>query len=671
MDFTIFWNRFFRYLHDRGSVLLSSGTSNVIGGTRKDMVKTINKKSNEKMVPARSNPFVLRESYCDDLNESSGTDGEDEDTDLSGFIVDDDVDLSFYGSADELSPDSELDRRNRTRQRTVVKPNSRRRLVRGSRNVESGRRKDTDTALSKAFDSMSLGVGALEDDRNASRTKTLEVVDLMSSPVTRAVAQELDEESEQDETPEQSSEHPFSKVGALRPNPTTLIRGDQPLPSKSRTQPSDHEHQTKQEETAERPVTPPATPSKSPSKSLLRSPTKLLSPSKRTVQAPNFLHRQSIDAFWDHNTVNEWHDTNSPKRAPLLSPRKNPLARFVLEAHDDIEEPSDADHSQPTTTSQDAFDDSTDSLPSPSESPSKSRSPSKVSALKSEQARIREEKKARLAAKKAFDSTKEGLALSLLQALDQYVTESKITTMSASTGGIKVIWSKTLRSTAGRANWKRTITKPSGSPIKGDPNSTSVERQQGVVVQHFASIELAEKIIDRPERLVNTLAHEFCHLANFMVSGVRDQPHGESFKHWGKKVTSWLRSPNAKQAPGWQAEWSLAEVTTKHSYVVETKYLWVCTGRPANKQKQTLTMKMLDIEAEDEEGCGAEYGRHSKSIDVEKQRCGRCKGFLVQVRPTPRAAASPKKSPFKKRVASKESGVTSLEKLVEVIELSD
>lgn len=67
-----------------------------------------------------------------------------------------------------------------------------------------------------------------------------------------------------------------------------------------------------------------------------------------------------------------------------------------------------------------------------------------------------------------------------------------------------------------------------------------------------------------------------------------------------------------------------------------------------------------------------EYGRHSKSIDIEKQRCGRCKGFLMQVRPTPRAvAASPKKSPVKKRVASKESGVTSLEKLIEVIELSD
>jgi SprT-like zinc ribbon domain len=39
---------------------------------------------------------------------------------------------------------------------------------------------------------------------------------------------------------------------------------------------------------------------------------------------------------------------------------------------------------------------------------------------------------------------------------------------------------------------------------------------------------------------------------------------------------------------------------------------------------------------EEEEGCGTEYGRHSKSIDPAKQRCGRCRGVLRQVRPRPR-----------------------------------
>lgn len=33
------------------------------------------------------------------------------------------------------------------------------------------------------------------------------------------------------------------------------------------------------------------------------------------------------------------------------------------------------------------------------------------------------------------------------------------------------------------------------------------------------------------------------------------------------------------------------------------------------------------------EGCGMEYGRHSRSIDPARQKCSRCKGSLVQVKP--------------------------------------
>lgn len=34
------------------------------------------------------------------------------------------------------------------------------------------------------------------------------------------------------------------------------------------------------------------------------------------------------------------------------------------------------------------------------------------------------------------------------------------------------------------------------------------------------------------ERLVNVLAHEYCHLANFMISGIKNNPHGKEFKEW-------------------------------------------------------------------------------------------------------------------------------------------
>ena len=640
-------------------------------------------KARRKGQPQISNPYILKEAHCEDLNESSGTDGEDEDTDLSGFIVDDNADLSACGSAqEEPSLESETQRRPRRRQMALpAEARPQRRLVRGRREQNQVLLdEDDDQDLAKAFDGMNLGNRTLEKEKNIAKRKNLEVIDLTSSPVQLATQPPAGEEAEQDDQElDLTSLDPFPRFStALKLHPPNKYQ-PQLLPSKTGPLLSSTKRPSRKEVEIVQPATPPATPPQSPSKTKLKSPSKLLSPSKHKTEAPRSPHRQSMDAFWDHNVINEWHDTVSPKKAPTLSPRKNPLARFNLFASDDIESSSDIDSSQPTmNSSQDPFDESTDSLPSPSESPSKTRSPSKVSALKAEQARIREEKRAKLAAKKKFDSEKEKMALDLLLALDRHVTDSKISTMSASTGGIQVLWSKTLRSTAGRANWKRTVTKPSGSPVKGDLNSQTIERQPGVIVQHFASIELAEKIIDRPERLVNTLAHEFCHLANFMVSGIRDQPHGESFKRWGKKVTSWLHSSAAKRAIGWREEWMLAEVTTKHSYVVETKYLWVCSGRPAERQKQTLAMRMLNIKAEDEDGCGAEYGRHSKSIDIEKQRCGRCKGFLVQVRPTPRLS-SPRKSPVKnalRRVreesgSGSSSGVEGLEKLMAIVELSD
>ena len=56
-------------------------------------------------------------------------------------------------------------------------------------------------------------------------------------------------------------------------------------------------------------------------------------------------------------------------------------------------------------------------------------------------------------------------------------------------------------------------------------------------------------------------------------------------------------------------------MTTKHDYDISYKYAWECL----NGQ------------------CGLVYERHSRSIDVKKQGCGKCKGRLVQVRPVPRS----------------------------------
>lgn len=193
--------------------------------------------------------------------------------------------------------------------------------------------------------------------------------------------------------------------------------------------------------------------------------------------------------------------------------------------------------------------------------------------------------------KKAFQATKQIRAMDFLMELDTEITSGKIAELAQSTGGVKLVWTKKLNTTAGRANWKR---------------ETILARQSGcsepvtMSYKHHVSIELAEKVIDNEHRLFNVLAHEFCHLANFMINGITNSPHGKEFKVWAAKCSDKF----SKQG---------IHVTTKHSYEIDFKYIWECTA------------------------CGSEYKRHSKSINLQKHRCGCCKSLLKQIKPIPRA----------------------------------
>ncbi|GAB7356342.1 hypothetical protein MBLNU459_g7133t1 [Dothideomycetes sp. NU459] len=287
------------------------------------------------------------------------------------------------------------------------------------------------------------------------------------------------------------------------------------------------------------PERPATPPPSSPSKS------KLVSPSKKKAHIPAPPHRPSIDTFWNVHAVNDWHDQYSPKKL-LMSPKKKAILRE--------EEP--------------------DSLPS---SPRKSQSPTKRT-------------RAEVEAKKGFESQKLHICEAFLAELDREVTGGKIFELSSLTGGVKFVWSKTLNSTAGRACWRRETIK-----------ERSLDGTTATTYRHHASIELAEKVIDNEERLVNVLAHEFCHLANFMISGIKDQPHGHQFKVWAAKTTKAFGHRGIR-------------VTTKHSYQIDYKYIWTCSNQD----------------------CGREFGRHSKSIDPDKSSCGVCRGKLAQTKPVPR-----------------------------------
>ncbi|EXJ85787.1 hypothetical protein A1O1_06155 [Capronia coronata CBS 617.96] len=623
---------------------------------------------------AYASRFVLTEARCnDDSGDSMGEEDENEDTDLSGFIVDDNAELSYHeSSSPESDQDTVVSRRglshNTASHRRLQRGSpTRRRLdfdvAEGESDSESGRENRSAEKLSKALQHMCLN----NDGKDEERKREIEVIDLTSSPVaTPAVDLNTrpghEPESEQDEKPSSPkrlprNSTPFEDLDTfLKLNPPlskpSLLLPPKVMPVQSTVETGGEEGKGQKrsggvDEPGAEFKTPPTTPPRSPSK--LKSPSKLLSPSKRQT-VPQSPHRQSMDAFWDHNVVNEWNDTFSPKKAPATSPSKRLFAPFTIFSDLDSDSNSDPEEERESQGERDHKTyESFESLPSPcfsSSSPGKTRarskSPSKTSPEKEEKKRLLEEKRAAAARKKEFDARKGQMAMDLLRELDTHVAGSRLAELSSSTGGVKIIWSKTLRSTAGRANWKRTVTKTSGSPVKGAEDENRAAAGPGVQIQHFASIELAEKIIDRDERLVNTLAHEFCHLANFMVSNVRDQPHGPSFKQWAARVTSHLRQSTGVPV------WRQVQVTTKHSYTIDHKYLWVCAGRDRTPVMDFLNLSpgAVGVGA----GCGAEYGRHSRSIDPDKHRCGKCKGKLVQVRPKPRAtvAAGARTSPRKK-----------------------
>ena len=180
-----------------------------------------------------------------------------------------------------------------------------------------------------------------------------------------------------------------------------------------------------------------------------------------------------------------------------------------------------------------------------------------------------------------FNVEKVYTAKEFFRELDKKLTGGQIGDLTACTGGVKILWNKRLTKTAGLADCKRGLY-PS------------------------ATIELSEKIIDDQERLLNTVAHEFCHVANTLIDG--DYSHGSGFKKWGEKCEVAFKDRGIR-------------VKTTHDYSSKFEYIWTCTNQE----------------------CGKEVGYHSKEHDPEKDGCRRCGGDLVQTNPVARVLKSRRK----------------------------
>lgn len=175
---------------------------------------------------------------------------------------------------------------------------------------------------------------------------------------------------------------------------------------------------------------------------------------------------------------------------------------------------------------------------------------------------------------RSFKSKKEELTCKLYQLYNTSVFDSKLPV------NMSVTWNKKMRKTAGYC-------------------ITGQERGGG---NRYARIELSEKVCDSADRLRDTLIHEMCHAATWLINGVRDG-HGNFWKLYARKAT--LAHPE------------LPMVTRCHSYDIKYKFQYQCTR------------------------CKNTIGRHSKSLDTQRFACAHCMGQLVLLTPSKPRAPTP------------------------------
>ncbi|XP_075369674.1 germ cell nuclear acidic protein isoform X3 [Mycteria americana] len=190
---------------------------------------------------------------------------------------------------------------------------------------------------------------------------------------------------------------------------------------------------------------------------------------------------------------------------------------------------------------------------------------------------------------KYFKKNKEELAQKLYCLYNSTIFEQKLPEKMV------IIWNKKMRKTAGYCVTGQT---------------------EGPEAKRYARIELSEKVCDSADRLRDTLVHEACHAATWLINGVRDG-HGQFWRFYANK--SAVIHPE------------LPVVTRCHSYEINYKFIYECVL------------------------CKAMIGRHSKSLETERFVCAFCGGQLVLSQPT-RKDGTPTRThltPFAKKYYSR------------------
>ncbi|XP_012498337.1 PREDICTED: acidic repeat-containing protein [Propithecus coquereli] len=144
--------------------------------------------------------------------------------------------------------------------------------------------------------------------------------------------------------------------------------------------------------------------------------------------------------------------------------------------------------------------------------------------------------------------------------------------------------------------WNKKMLRTAGLCTTGQKQYPKKER--------FAKIQIAVKVCDSADRLRDTLIHEICHAASWLIDGIRDS-HGDAWKYYAMKSN--MVHPE------------LPLVTRCHNYTINYRIQYECTQ------------------------CKSRIGRYTKSLNTNLFICAQCKGTLVML-PLTRKDGTPTKS---------------------------
>ncbi|XP_075699584.1 germ cell nuclear acidic protein-like [Rhinoderma darwinii] len=108
-----------------------------------------------------------------------------------------------------------------------------------------------------------------------------------------------------------------------------------------------------------------------------------------------------------------------------------------------------------------------------------------------------------------------------------------------------------------------------------------------------AIIQLSDKVCDSAERVKNTLIHEMCHAACWIIDGRAEDCHGRLWKFYCEEAN--LAHPE------------LPPITQHHDYEIHYPVVYECSG------------------------CQFRVGRWTESLDTERFLCGSCHNKMVLV----------------------------------------